>query len=175
MRELTSGDDFHLYGLRQGQDALIDERGGDVDDRRPSCRVTQPARLACASAGRTGQTTGRPPGRYPDASSTRTARQHVLVRWLKTFTALVAQGIEHGSPKAGVAGSNPAGGTHTPAKMHCRATYVQLDNHLYRLVRHPNSNAQVLICSPAGERRDETIWRGPTPVRRRRRAPEEPP
>lgn len=25
--------------------------------------------------------------------------------------ALVAQGIEHGSPKAGVAGSNPAGGT----------------------------------------------------------------
>jgi hypothetical protein len=27
------------------------------------------------------------------------------------FSALVAQGIEHGSPKAGVAGSNPAGGT----------------------------------------------------------------
>jgi hypothetical protein len=27
-------------------------------------------------------------------------------------SALVAQGIEHGSPKAGVAGSNPAGGTH---------------------------------------------------------------
>jgi hypothetical protein len=26
-------------------------------------------------------------------------------------SALVAQGIEHGSPKAGVAGSNPAGGT----------------------------------------------------------------
>ena len=29
----------------------------------------------------------------------------------KTSLALVAQGIEHGSPKAGVAGSNPAGGT----------------------------------------------------------------
>jgi hypothetical protein len=27
------------------------------------------------------------------------------------FSAPVAQGIEHGSPKAGVAGSNPAGGT----------------------------------------------------------------
>ena len=30
-------------------------------------------------------------------------------------SALVAQGIEHGSPKAGVAGSNPAGGTHLTA------------------------------------------------------------
>jgi hypothetical protein len=29
------------------------------------------------------------------------------------FSAPVAQGIEHGSPKAGVAGSNPAGGTAT--------------------------------------------------------------
>ena len=35
----------------------------------------------------------------------------VFVRYSKTSTALVAQGIEHGSPKAGVAGSNPAGGT----------------------------------------------------------------
>ncbi len=34
-----------------------------------------------------------------------------LVRHSKTSLALVAQGIEHGSPKAGVAGSNPAGGT----------------------------------------------------------------
>ena len=30
---------------------------------------------------------------------------------LPPVSALVAQGIEHGSPKAGVAGSNPAGGT----------------------------------------------------------------
>jgi hypothetical protein len=30
---------------------------------------------------------------------------------LRAGHALVAQGIEHGSPKAGVAGSNPAGGT----------------------------------------------------------------
>jgi hypothetical protein len=33
------------------------------------------------------------------------------------FFAPVAQGIEHGSPKAGVAGSNPAGGTDTREMM----------------------------------------------------------
>src|SRR6516225_5980752 len=37
-------------------------------------------------------------------------------------SALVAQGIEHGSPKAGVAGSNPAGGTPVFAGERCFAS-----------------------------------------------------
>ena len=57
--------------------------------------------------------------RYPDWSPARghivlvalCGRNEPLYGKLRAGHALVAQGIEHGSPKAGVAGSNPAGGT----------------------------------------------------------------
>lgn len=51
--------------------------------------------------------------------------------------ALVAQGIEHGSPKAGVAGSNPAEGTliivgHTH-RLSPRAHYYRVRNTQFRI------------------------------------------
>lgn len=50
-------------------------------------------------------------------SSSRSEHPRRPARVLDTYShrspALVAQGIEHGSPKAGVAGSNPAEGTFT--------------------------------------------------------------
>jgi hypothetical protein len=71
-------------------------------------RVAAPATLA--PAGFDDQSNG--PERHRDAAETNRSREPLgLVRYSKTSSALVAQGIEHGSPKAGVAGSNPAGGT----------------------------------------------------------------
>ncbi|GAS86473.1 oligopeptidase B [Mycolicibacterium brisbanense] len=58
----------------------------------------------------------RPLHAGPDATDRRLADYHESSLWVFTTyfdrsRAPVAQGIEHGSPKAGVAGSNPAGGT----------------------------------------------------------------
>src|SRR5580693_1655496 len=69
-------------------------------------------------------------------------------------SALVAQGIEHGSPKAGVAGSNPAGGTSVLAvqrlflpRLTCRVPSVC----------HPHSPARTTI----GAATDVDGWVGP--------------
>ncbi len=55
-----------------------------------------------------------PPPRQQPASEAPRQPARVLDAYSHRTPALVAQGIEHGSPKAGVAGSNPAEGTQLP-------------------------------------------------------------
>src|SRR4051795_6414556 len=65
---------------------------------------------ALLGSGRGGRRGSTPP-RTAGAGSTARRRRTSAGTGYAAREALVAQGIEHRSPKAGVAGSNPAGGT----------------------------------------------------------------
>ena len=85
----------------------------------PGCPRTHPRvawPLSCPIHSHRRTRLRRPPSRrrprHQDVQKPLKSRlARVLVRYSKTSLAPVAQGIEHGSPKASVAGSNPAGGT----------------------------------------------------------------